>query len=125
MILKSPTIALSLFCFLTGCLGKSPIKQACTQEARAGLNIVVKDVQTNLFLRDSLSLIAGSGSYTEALEIFPGNPPTFMGAWEREGTYTISITRPRYQPMVSSPITVLKDECHVIPQSFTIALIPK
>jgi predicted metallopeptidase len=97
----------------------------CTQEARAGLNIVVKDSRDNLFLRDSVKVIAASGSYTEALDNFPGNPPTFIGAWEREGTYTITVTHPRYQTCVLSPIYVLKDACHVIAQSQTVALLPK
>ena len=75
-------IALILACFLAGCFGKSPIKRACTQEAWAGLNIIVKDSQSNLFLHDSLTIIAGSGTYTESLENFAGNPPTFSGAIE-------------------------------------------
>ncbi|MEI6020729.1 MAG: hypothetical protein WCR21_06335 [Bacteroidota bacterium] len=118
-------IAVTLACFLAGCFGKSPIKRACTQEARAGLNIIVKDSQSNLFLHDSLSIIAGSGTYTESLENFPGSPPTFSGAWEREGTYTVSIKRPRYQSFVTSPIVVTKDECHVIPLTQTISLVPR
>lgn len=113
------------FVFLTACLGKAPVKTVCTQEAKAGLNIIVKDLKTNLYLFDSLTIIAGSGSYTESLENFPGSPPTFSGAFEREGTYTVSIARPRYQPTTTTPIVVIKDECHVIPQTFTIALVPK
>lgn len=123
MKIKSIVIGFFLLCFLWSCLGKAPI--VCTQEAKAGLNIIVKDAQSNLYLSDSLKIIASSGTYTESLENFPGNPPTFSGAIEREGTYTVSISRPRYQPFVTAAIVVAKDQCHVIPQTQTVALIPK
>lgn len=97
----------------------------CTLEARAGLNVTVKDAVTNELLGEGITVKATDGNYTETLELYNFNGPVFLGAWEREGNYTISVTGSGYVPYVSEMVTVTSDECHVIPQQLEIILQPE
>jgi len=97
----------------------------CTEEARAGLNITVKDAVTNQLLSSCITVIAKDGTYTETLEFFTGNNPVFSGAWERAGTYIITVSGVGYTTFVSDAITVTADECHVIPQQLQVILQPE
>lgn len=96
----------------------------CTQEARAGLNIKVVDAITLKSLGDSLNVMAKEGAYSESLQLFTGNDPYFVGAWERPGTYEITVSKNNYKTLVSAPVIVGKDACHVIAQTLTLTLQP-
>ncbi|MBC8883607.1 carboxypeptidase regulatory-like domain-containing protein [Flavobacterium piscinae] len=97
----------------------------CTQEAKAGLNITVKDAVTGDFLSSGVTVIAQDGSYTETLEQFPNEEvPVFIGAWERAGTYIVTVSKEGYQTFTTEPIVVTADICHVIPQQVTVELLP-
>lgn len=97
----------------------------CTQEAKAGLNITVKDAVTDEVLSTGVMVIAQDGTYTETLEQLPNNEiPVFIGAWERVGTYVVTVSKEGYQTFTSEPIVVTKDVCHVIPQQITVELQP-
>ncbi len=97
----------------------------CTQEAKAGLNITVKDAVTDELLSMGVTVIAQDGSYTETLEQFPNEEvPVFIGAWERVGTYVVTVSKAGYQTFTSEPIVVTADVCHVIPQQVTVELQP-
>lgn len=95
---------------------------ACTEEARAGLNITVKDAETNAYLSEGVSVVATDGSYTETLQSFGGSEPVFSGAYEREGNYTITVSKSGYVTYTSEVVSVTSDVCHVIPQQRTILL---
>lgn len=94
----------------------------CTEEARAGLNVLVLESGTNNYLSDSVTVIVASGSGTFGLEYYSGNPPIFAGAYEQPGTYTITASKPGYKPTAHGPIHVTKDDCHVIPQTVSVTL---
>lgn len=97
----------------------------CTQEAKAGLNITVKDAVNGEFLSTGVTVIAQDGSYSETLEQFTNEEiPVFIGAWERIGTYTITVSKEGYQTFTSEPIVVTADVCHVIPQQINVDLQP-
>ena len=98
---------------------------ACTEEARAGLNITVKDAETNDYLNEGVSVIATDGSYSETLISFDVVEPIFSGAYEREGNYIITVSKSGYVTYTSEIITVTSDVCHVIPQQITILLQPE
>ena len=95
----------------------------CTQEAKAGLNVTVLNSQTNTPIVEDVIITAQDGSYQETLEYFPGGEFVFSGAYERTGTYTITVTKTGFQTFTSQPITVTKDECLVIPQQLTVNLV--
>jgi hypothetical protein len=98
---------------------------ACTEEARAGLNITIKDAVTNAFLSEGVSVIATDGSYSETLVSFGGVEPVFSGAYEREGNYIITVSKAGYVSYTSEIISVTSDVCHVIPQQRTVLLQPE
>lgn len=95
---------------------------SCTQEARAGLNVTVMDAVTHVVLTEDVAVVATDGAYSEMLELFPGSD-VFSGAWERRGTYVLSVSKPGYQTFTSDPIAVDADVCHVIPQNVTVQIL--
>jgi hypothetical protein len=97
----------------------------CTEEARAGLNITIKDAITNAYLNEGVSVVATDGSYSETLESFDSAEPVFSGAYEREGNYTITVSKTGYITFTSEVVSVTSDVCHVIPQQRTILLQPE
>ena len=95
----------------------------CTEELVAGLEISVKDAaNTDLFLVSGITVVAMDGNYTETLVNFT-DTDTFVGAFERTGTYTITVRGDGYETFTSTiPIIVDKDICHVITESREIIL---
>jgi hypothetical protein len=93
----------------------------CTTEARAGLNVQVRLAGSSTFETTGVSVTATDGSYVEPLEFYQGST-IFSGAYERQGTYIITVSKPGYVTYTSLPITVTADECHVISQSLQVEL---
>lgn len=122
--MKKLFLLLCLFSFLTAnqCNDDDDNQVNCTQEARAGLNITVQDEVSHAVLTDGVTVQATEGSYSETLERFPGSD-VFSGAWEREGSYVLTVSKEGYQTHTSETITVTADVCHVIPQNRTVELI--
>lgn len=114
----------SLFVFLS-CTSNKIDEIQCTEEARAGLNITVKNAVSNQVLGAGIKVIAKEGNYTETLEFFDANNPVFSGAWERSGTYIVTVSGVGYTTFISDAITVTADECHVIPQQLQVSLQPE
>ncbi|KUO67574.1 MAG: hypothetical protein APF83_09385 [Lutibacter sp. BRH_c52] len=114
----------SIFLFLSCTFNKTDEIQ-CTEEARAALNITVKNAVTNQPLGEGIIVKATDGNYTETLEFFDANNPVFSGAWEREGTYIVTVSGVGYITFISESITVTADECHVIPQQLQVSLQPE
>ena len=113
------------FLLITSCNNDDDDAIVCTLEAKAGFNITVKDATTNAVLSDGVTVTAQDGTYTETLEQLPNNEiPVFIGAWERAGTYVITVSKEGYQTFTSEPIVVTADVCHVIPQVLTLNLQP-
>lgn len=117
-------VVFSLF-FLAICCCRENDDINCTQEARAGLNVNVRDALTNNYLGEGITVVAQDGNYTEILELINFNPPAFAGAWEREGDYIITVSGEGYVTYVSETITVTSDPCHVIPQTLDVSLQPE
>jgi len=85
----------------------------CTEQFVYGLNVTVRDANTNTIITEGISVIARDGDYEEELmqiESFDD----FIGAGERPGNYTIEISGSNYQSFTSEIINVGADECHVI-----------
>ncbi|MBD3582041.1 carboxypeptidase-like regulatory domain-containing protein [Flavobacterium selenitireducens] len=97
----------------------------CTDEVVAGLNVKVKDFSTGAYLSDGVSVTAQDGDYSEVLDLIPSSePPTFSGAWERPGTYTIIVQKSGYGTFQSNAFPVTQNPCHVNPRDFTFELTP-
>ncbi len=97
----------------------------CTLEAVSGLNIVVKDAETLATLHNGVTVLAQDDLYLETLEAFVGEDfAVFNGAWERSGTYIMTVSKEGYQTFVSEPLVVEQDICHVIPVQMEVLLQP-
>jgi len=81
----------------------------------------VLDATNQQLIGDAATVIATDGNYSEELEFYS---EYFVGAGERAGDYIVTISAEDYETYTSETITLLEDECHVIPQSFTISLTP-
>ena len=95
----------------------------CTTEARAGLNVQVQLAGSSTFETIGLNVTATEGSYAETLTYYTGST-VFSGAYERQGTYIITVSKPGYVSYTSASITVTADECHVISQNLLVVLQP-
>lgn len=97
----------------------------CTEEVRNGLEITVKsNVSETTLSGDLITVEAKDGAYTETLQNL-SNSTTFLGAFEREGSYLITVSGEGYKTYTSSsPIIVESDICHVITENHEIELMP-
>ncbi len=94
----------------------------CTTEAVPGLEIKVKSKTTDAFLIEGITVIARDGDYIETL-LNIENTNTFIGAYERTGTYFITVSGSGYETFTTeNPIVVEKDICHVITKIHEIIL---
>ena len=97
----------------------------CTEEARAGLMVTVKDAMDGAFLAEGVTVTAVDGSYTEELTNMPEFSVEFIGAYERAGNYTITVEKQGYVTYISPVIEVGEDICHVIGESVIVQLQPE
>ncbi|GAA0714636.1 hypothetical protein GCM10009430_08100 [Aquimarina litoralis] len=89
----------------------------CTDELRPGLEITVLSSVDSSIITSGITVVAKDGEYTETLVNF-NETTIFVGAFERTGTYFITITGEGFQEFSSTmPIIVDKDICHVITES--------
>jgi hypothetical protein len=93
---------------------------ACTEVYTPGLNITVRN--GNNTLTEGITVTATDGTYIEELVLVPSENASYNGAYERAGTYVITVTGEGYVPYTSEPIAVDADECHVITQERIIDL---
>lgn len=97
----------------------------CTGEAVAGLNVIVRDENTGEVLTDGVSITAQDDDYSEILQLVDGSSPaTFAGAWERAGTYILTVQKSGYVTFLSNGIVVTANQCHVNGQTVNIELTP-
>lgn len=117
-------ILLLLICF--SCSSDDSIngdRVICTTELVAGIKITVNG-PTDQFSVEGVVVKVQDGDYIETLESF-GDTNDFFGAYERKGSYTITVTKQGFQTYTSvNPVIVEADLCHVITESREITLIP-
>ncbi len=90
----------------------------CTTEARAGIEVDVRDALTGEPAAEGAIGLAQEGLFVDTLRVFPTLPPqgalTMVGAFERPGIYTVVVRKPGYREWTQANVVVSKDECHVI-----------
>lgn len=95
--------------------------QPCTDVYTPGLKVTVMD--GGIALTEGVTVTAVESEYAEVLENV-SSTPYFQGAFERPGTYIITVMADGYEPYASEPVTVEEDECHVITREITVNLVP-
>ncbi|MCB9856636.1 MAG: carboxypeptidase regulatory-like domain-containing protein [Phycisphaerales bacterium] len=93
----------------------------CTLEYRYGIYGTIVD--NNGEAIPGVTVTITSLNYSETAAIF--NNTQYVGAGEREGTYTITATATGYESRTISGVIVTGDECHVTPvqQNFVLTKI--
>lgn len=121
---KRLLLLFSLGFLVLSCSGTSE-EIFCTEEAKAGLNVSVTlaESSSSIPISDGVTVTATDGDYSEVLQFFDAQNPVFSGAYERAGTYIITVTKPGRQTYISQPIVITRDECHVIPKNITVFLL--
>ncbi|WP_025743705.1 peptidase associated/transthyretin-like domain-containing protein [Aquimarina pacifica] len=94
----------------------------CTEEARPGIEVTVKDAEDDTLLIEEVQVVITEGDYSESLENFSGSA-LFLGAYERPGSYIVIVTKSGYNTFTSDPIVVGEDLCHVITESVEVLLV--
>ena len=105
-ILAATTLAL-----VSSACTYSPV---CSSNIVPGLVVTVVDSVTGAFVADSASgtVITTAKDWGDTLSVgYPGH--TLEGAWERAGTFDITVSRPGYNDWIASSVVVTKVGCHV------------
>jgi len=93
---------------------------SCTEDLRAGLSVQVIDAETNDPINGA-ALSAFDGTEMIPLEQF-GDTGNYVGAFERPGEYTITVSKEGYESVVTDKVVVDEDECHVITENVLVEL---
>jgi len=105
---------MGLFASLWGC--SSPYDVVCTLIAVPGIEVLVRDSASGSFASNGATATAVEGSFTDT-NGFPETftqPETPIGlAYEREGTYAVTVTKASYKAWTTSGVRVTRDVCHV------------
>lgn len=103
-------------CLLLGCKEHTVDGRVCSTEARAGIQIAIRDAITGAPAATGALAVAYDGPYSDTLRGVPMfDSLTVFGVFERPGTYTAIVSKSGYHDWIHSNIVVRKDECHVIP----------
>jgi hypothetical protein len=94
----------------------------CTMEARAALTVEAVDSATGAPATRGARIVAQSATDTDSTKGPAASDLPVGLAYERAGTYTVTVTKPGYRQWTQSGITVTKDECHVTPVKVTARL---
>ena len=97
----------------------------CTGEERPGIEVTVQDSLTGTPAASGTELIVQDGAYADTVSYPPNRPDLdaepLRSAWERRGTYAVTVRKAGFSGWARSGIVVTADECHVR----TVALIAR
>ena len=96
---------------LAGCGGIVGLGD-CTDEARPGIAVDLRDAGSNEPITVAARVIARDGAYAETVEI-ETNGSWIPLAHEREGSYTVTVDAVGYRLWSRSGIPVIDGGCHV------------
>ena len=123
-LLATAGVCLSL---LVGSCQALGITKACTDEARAGIRLSLMELGGSPLETDGVTVTVTDGSFAES-RVVPGDRadvPVLL-AFERAGTYSITVTADGYDVWTSEGVRVTReDSCHVATTSVEAALSPR
>lgn len=112
----------------TGCTLLTDGGHLCTANIVAGLNVTVRDSVTGIAAGRGAMVTAQDGAHSETLiflgAVIPTDSLSFMGAYERAGTYRITVAKTGYQAWTRDGVRVLDGDCHVQPATVDVRLQP-
>jgi hypothetical protein len=93
-----------------------PANVICTMEARAGIVVQPVDASTGASVTGMTTLRVRTGMESDSARVQLGDGVTTVAAaYERAGTYTVTVQHPLYRDWTQTGVVVNRDECHVIP----------
>ena len=95
----------------------------CTLEARPGITLTAFDSVGGQPLGTAGTVVAQDGSYSDKALAVPGTPVSYSMAYERAGTYTVTVVVDGYQTWRATGVVVRRDACHVISARLTARLV--
>jgi hypothetical protein len=100
---------------------------ACTLQAVPAVSVMVLDSASGLGLTfRNLWARARDGTFMDSSMVFQtlanDAPKTFSLAYERDGTYEVTVQAAGYREWKRSNVLVSRNECHVNPVTFTARL---
>lgn len=96
---------------------------ACTLEALAGISVDLRgEGGQSLPAEDAAGRAVDEDGEVAELEAFFDQ---LIGAWERPGTYTVTVDKPGYERWVREQVEVEAGECHVVPVRLEAVLSPE
>jgi hypothetical protein len=99
---------------LTGvgaCADSPPL--ACTEEARPGLSVTVRDSLTGAAVANGVEVVALDGAFADTARASLLGSGVYSLVYERAGTYDVTVSHPAYKTWHQSTVRVTADECHV------------
>ena len=89
----------------------------CTQEARPGLSVYVRNSATSAGIASGASVVVHDGLYKDSVA-FTANSADLdnfpiSAAVERAGTYQVTVTKTGFAPWTQSDVRVTANRCHV------------
>jgi hypothetical protein len=94
----------------SGCAVIEP--KACTADARAAVSVDVRDSVSNTPAGRGAVIFVRDGVYADTARFTEYDGP-YGVAYEREGTYTLTVEQVGYKPWTRSGLAVGRDDCHV------------
>jgi hypothetical protein len=85
---------------------------ACTDEARPGITVDIRDSVSGSFVGSGARAIAAEGSYADTA-FAPASAFPHHLVFERPGTYTVTVEQAGYQLWTRNGISVTAGDCHV------------
>lgn len=101
-----------------GCSTIGAPDRACTAIAVAGVQAVVRDSASGVRAASGARLVVRDGTYADSTSV-PANRPdldqfALAAAYERAGTYSVTVQKAGYRTWARDGVRVTKGECHVI-----------
>jgi hypothetical protein len=99
--------------------------QPCTPSIEPAITVTVANARTQAPIE--ATVLVQDGSFQEVLALYGATASgqnIYAGAFERSGTYTVTVSQPGYQTTTIKGIHVSKDACHVLTRSLNIMLKP-
>jgi hypothetical protein len=113
---------LFLFVAISSCSDDKDDNAPCTGPGVAGLRILVKDAVTNASITSDVTVVATDGDFEEVLTL---SAPYFIGVYDRQANYTVTVTKAGYQTYTEDAISVFVPGCHAVVTDHTVLLQPE
>ena len=91
---------------------ESPVEPNCGDVGVPAITVTALDRRTDQPIQGQAVVVAHDGAYADTAYAEPGMR-TVGVAYNRSGTYSVTVTAPGYAPWQRGPVVVLQGRCNV------------